>query len=296
MIIAGGTGFLGQLLSQFFTAKNYKVKILTRRPSDANHIFWDGQQIGDWVNTLEGAEVLINLSGKSVNCRYHDRNKKQLLESRLQSTAALGKAIQQISSPPKIWINSSSATIYTHAETQLMTEQAGIIGDDFSMNICKQWEATFFQLTAPAIRQVALRTSIVLGNSGGAFPAMKRITRLGLGGYQGRGQQYISWVTDVDFCRAVEFIIQNEKLRGAVNLTAPYPVRNKDFMRLLRQKLKMPFGLPQPVSLLEIGACLVGTETELLLKSRYVYPERLIQEGFTFLTPQIEAALSKLCK
>jgi uncharacterized protein len=292
IIIAGGSGFLGNALQKFF--KNQEVWILTRNPKQKNEIFWDAKTLGNWSEKLENADVLINMTGKSVDCRYTDENRAEILTSRIESTRILQRAVDQSKNPPKIWLNSSSATIYVHAEKQLMTETNGIIGDDFSMNICKDWEQTFFESQNLKTRKVALRTAIVLGKEGEAFKKLKLITQLGLGGMQGNGRQKMSWIHIDDFCKAVDFIIKNEEISGSINISAPNPVDNKSFMNSLRLKLKMPFGLPAPVCLLEIGTLLLQTETELLLKSRNVFPERLLNYGFEFNFKTINDALDDL--
>jgi len=292
IIIAGGSGFLGKSLENHF--KNHEIWILTRNPKRSNEILWDAKTIGNWTDKLEGADVLINMTGKSVDCRYNDKNRSEILRSRIDSTNILQTAVDNCKNPPKIWLNSSSATIYVHAETQLMTESNGIIGDDFSMNICKAWEKTFFEKQNRNTRKVSLRTAIVLGKEGEALKKLKTITRLGLGGKQGSGRQKMSWIHIEDFCRAVEFIIQNESINGVVNISAPNPIDNQDFMTILRKNLNIPFGIPSPVFILEIGTLLLQTETELLLKSRNVYPERLLNYGFQFRFETVENALGEL--
>lgn len=294
IIIAAGTGFLGKNLEQYFLTKNHEVKILTRNPKLENEIFWDAKTLGNWKTELENADVLINLAGKSVDCRYNEKNKKEIYDSRIYSTKVLQQAIDECQNPPKIWLNASSATIYTHSETHLNTEKNGIIGDDFSMNICKSWEKEFFKTENQNIRKVALRTSIVLGKNGGAFPKFKQISKLGLGGKQGRGNQMMSWIHIDDFCEAVNFIIENENLKGAINITAPKPLSNIEMMKQLREKIKIPFGIPSPVWLLEIAAIFIKTETELMLKSRNVYPEILLENGFQFQYNNFEKALEGL--
>lgn len=294
IIIAGGSGFLGNALEKFFTERQNKVIILTRNPKKKNDVFWDARNIENWANELNNADVLINMTGKSVDCRYNEKNKKEILESRINSTKILQKAVENCQNPPKMWLNASSATIYVHAETQLMDEANGIIGDDFSMNICKSWEAAFFEKKNTNIRKVALRTSIVLGNEDGAFPKLKTITRLGLGGKQGRGNQMISWIHVEDFCKAIEHIINNEKMDGVINITTPNPIKNTDFMQKIRTQMHIPFGIPSPVFVLELAAIFIKTETELLLKSRNVYPKRLLENGFRFSFPSIELALQNL--
>ncbi|WP_312765793.1 TIGR01777 family oxidoreductase [Epilithonimonas sp.] len=294
IIIAAGTGFLGKNLEQFFLSKNQEVKILTRNPKRNNEIFWDSKTIGAWKNELENADVLINLAGKSVDCRYNDENKKEIYDSRINSTRVLQSAIDECKNPPKIWLNASSATIYIHSETHLNTEKTGIIGDDFSMNICKSWEKECFKLENKNIRKVTLRTSIVLGKNGGAFPKFKQIAKFGLGGKQGKGNQMMSWIHIDDFCEAVNFIIENENLKGEINITAPKPLTNEEMMKQLREKLKIPFGVPSPVWLLELASIFIKTETELMLKSRNVYPEILLENGFQFKYDDFGKALEKL--
>ncbi|SDL41824.1 TIGR01777 family oxidoreductase [Chryseobacterium taihuense] len=296
IIIAAGTGFLGKNLEEYFTQKGEQVYILTRNPKRKNEIFWDAKTLGEWKNLLENSDVIINLAGKSVDCRYTDKNKNEIYSSRIESTKVLQQAVDLCTNKPKIWLNASSATIYIHSEKQLNTEQNGIIGDDFSMNICKSWESEFFRFKTQHVRKAALRTSIVLGNNGGAFPKLKMLTKTGLGGKQGRGDQKISWIHIDDFCRAVEFVIENENLTGEINITAPDPVSNNDFMRILRKEMKVPFGLNTAVWQLEIASAVMGTETELLLKSRNVYPEILIKNGFSFNYPDVEKAFKDLIK
>jgi len=280
ILIAGGTGFLGQILQQYFERRGCEVRLLSR--GTAAYYTWDGEHQGDWVKGVEWADVVINLSGKSVDCRYTKRNRQLILSSRLNTTKAIGQAIENAKNPPKVWLNASSATIYVHSETTQMTEDEGIIGDDFSMNVCKQWEKSFFSFQLNRTRKVALRTSIVLGKSGGAYPQLERLVKWRFGGMQGNGDQLISWIHEEDFCRAVEFCISQPQIVGPINVTSPHPIANADFMRLLREVSQVNIGLNQSKWLLELGAAIIGTETELLLKSRNVYPERLLENGFEF--------------
>lgn len=294
VIIAAGTGFLGKNLEKYFTEKGNEVYILSRNPKRKNEIYWDAKTLGEWKNLLESSDVLINLAGKSVDCRYTEKNKNEIYSSRIESTKVLQQAVDQCINKPKVWLNASSATIYTHSETHLNTEENGIIGDDFSMNICKSWENEFFKSETENVRKVALRNSIVLGNNGGAFPKLKMITKFGLGGKQGRGNQNVSWIHIDDFCRAVEFIINHENISGKINVTAPNPLSNEDFMRKLTKKMKITFGLNAPLWQLEIASIFLNTETELLLKSRNVYPEKLVKNGFEFMYPTVEKAFEDL--
>jgi uncharacterized protein (TIGR01777 family) len=294
ILIAGGTGFLGQSLEAYFQQRGDQVTILTRNPRANNHRYWNGEDLGEWTTEVEETDVVINLTGKSVDCRYTEANRAEILRSRVASTRVLGQAIAAADRPPAVWLNASSATIYVHADQQRMTEADGIVGDDFSMSVCQAWEKMLFDFDLPKTRQVALRTSIALGKGGGAFPKMKTITRLGLGGRQGSGEQWMSWIHITDFCRAVAHIIHHEDIKGLVNVTAPCPMRNRVFMRHLRAALNVPLGIPQPVALLELGAWLMRTETELLLKSRNVYPERLLNSGFEFQFGSAEEAIRNL--
>lgn len=287
IVIAGGTGYLGQLLTNHFKQDHTnQIYILSRSQQldsdNVHYLVWDGSTKGYWTQFLEHTDVLINLTGKSVNCRYTKENKAKIYQSRLESTKVLCEVVQDLKHPPKVFIQSSSATIYRHSEDKLMTETQGETGIDFSMDVCKKWEATFNSYHLPKTKKIITRTSIVMGNSGGAFPIIKRMTKFGLGGKQGKGNQYISWITEQDYINAIEFLIHQDS--DIYNVCTPNPIKNEDFQKQLRQKMKIPFGLPSPKWLLKIGSKLIGTETELLLKSRNVYPEKLLQKGFTFTT------------
>ena len=295
IIIAGGSGFLGQVLENYFNTKGHRVKILTRHPKKENDVLWNAKDFGNWTNELETAEILINLTGKSVDCRYNEKNKKLIYNSRIDSTKILGLAINTCKNPPKIWINSSTATIYKHSLNKEMTEE-GEIGDDFSMNIAKSWEKAFYSITNPKTRKIVLRTSIVLGKNGGALIPLKNLTKIGLGGKQGNGNQKVSWIHELDFARVVAFLIENKTLNGNFNLSVPKPTHNRTLMKTLRKIMKIPIGVPQPKWLLNIGAKIIGTETELVLKSRNVIPKRLLDSGFTFKYTNIDDALQNLIK
>lgn len=294
IIIAGGSGFLGQTLEHFFTSKGHQVKILTRTPKRENDILWNGKDLGEWTKHLEGVEALINLTGKSVDCKYTDKNKKLIYDSRIDATHILGLAINLCEKPPKIWMNSSTATIYKGSLDKEMTEAHGDIGDDFSMNIAKAWEAAFNSIITPKTRKIILRTSIVFGKKGGAFLPLKRLTQFGLGGKQGSGQQKVSWIHELDFCRAVAFLINNTTLKGAFNLCVPKSTDNFTLMKTFRNVLNVPFGISHPKFVLQLGAKLIGTETELVLKSRNVIPERLMEQNFKFNFKNIKTALQDL--
>ena len=298
IVIAGGTGFLGQLLSENFVKQDFEVVVLTRKHvEDQNgirYVKWDGSSIGSWTRELEEADVLINLNGKSVDCRYTEANKQAIYDTRIQATYILGEAIKKCKVPPKLWINASSATIYGHVVDREMDEATGEIGEGFSVDVCKKWERTFFDFEMPNVRQVALRISIVLGASGGALIPLKRLAQFGLGGRQGDGKLYFSWVHEQDFVEVVKWVIQNESATGIYNVASPNPVPNAVFMKQLRQALKVPFGIPSPKWLLTIGARLIGTETELILKSRRVIPTRLKEEGYQFTFSTIAETLENV--
>jgi hypothetical protein len=296
VVIAAANGYLGKVLARYFTNKGFEVIGLCRKQTtleNAECVLWDGKSLGNWTKELEGATALINLAGKSVDCRYTDENKQLILSSRVESTKVLGEAVVNCIKPPKVWLNASSATIYRHAEDRNMDEDTGEIGEGFSVNICKTWEHTFFGCDTPETRKVAMRISFVLGKSRGAYPMLKKLVKLGLGGKMGQGTQYISWIHEEDFCSAVDFLIENE-IEGAVNLSSPNPVQNQTFMGTMRKRYNIPFGMPQPKWLLEFGARIIKTETELILKSRRVVSKRLADRGFEFKHGQLDAALKKL--
>lgn len=299
MVIAGGTGFLGTILMNRFK-NEYQLIILTRgsdRTSNGvSYVHWDGKTAGPWTDVIDGADAVINLNGKSVDCRYTKKNKALIYATRLEATAALGAAIQQAAAPPKLWINASSATIYRHSVNKEMDELSGEIGTGFSVDVCKQWEGVFNSFDFPNTRKVLLRTGIVLGKGGGPLKPLKMLARFGLGGKQGRGDQFFSGLHEDDFANIVAFIIKHESGAGAYNVTAPNPISNAEVMRSLREALHIPVGIPIPRWLLEVGAVMIGTETELILKSRRVVPARLIREGYSFKYPDLRAALNNLVK
>lgn len=296
ILIAGGSGFLGKELFHYFKKTGNEIKILTRNPSQTHDILWDAKSLGDWTKWIDWADILINLTGKSVDCRYNQRNKDLIFASRMDSTKVLGEAVQFSQSPPETWINASTATIYIHSENEPMTEKNGKIGDDFSMSIAKNWEKVFFSKDHPQTRQIAIRTSIVMGKNGGAFPMIKKLTKFRMGGKQGNGKQMISWIHILDFCRAIEFLIANKEISGAINITAPNPVQNQIFMKSFKDLMGIKLGISQPEWMLNLGALLIGTETELLLKSRFVIPEKLMQAGFTWEYESHESCLDNLLK
>lgn len=289
IVIAGGTGFVGQYLSQKFRTLGYQVVIIGRQRAD---VLWSDRH--GIAEALENADLLINLAGKSVNCRYNEKNKAEIFSSRTATTKMLGEIISAANNPPKLWLNSSTATIYRHAEDRPMTESSGDIGAGFSVEVAMLWEKTFFDFKLPQTRQIALRMAIVLGPDGGVIHPFKNLVRFGLGGIQGNGRQYFSWIHIEDLFQIILFLQGHDDIDGIINCAAPNPITNKTFMATFRKVMNVKIGLPSPKWLLEIGASLIGTETELLLKSRWVLPERLGNNGFTFKFPTISSALQNI--
>lgn len=305
IVLAGGGGFLGRMLQRWFAEKGWDVVVLSRRRGVAGEfarqIEWDGKSVGEWQTELEGANALINLAGRSVDCRYHARNRRQIWDSRILSTRALGKAVAGCAVPPDVWLNSSTATIYRHSEDRAMDEWTGEIGatrevnDQFSVDVAKAWEREFRESDIPHTRKVALRTAMVLGNEpGGVFHVLRRLTALGLGGRMGHGEQFVSWIHERDFCRAIDWLLIHDEVSGVVNLAAPEPLANAEMMRCYRELLGIPFGLPASRWMLEVGAWLMRTEMELIIKSRRVIPGRLLCEGFNFEFAHMRDALNDL--
>ncbi|MFC4817493.1 TIGR01777 family oxidoreductase [Flavobacterium sp. GCM10023249] len=297
IVIVAGTGFLGQILVDYFQKETTEIIILTRGKTktkgNIKFVHWNAKTLNTWQQELENADALINLAGKSVDCRYTEENKVGILNSRVDTTQLLNKAVLQCKNPPKIWLNSSTATIYRHSEDKKMDEYTGEIGDDFSMNVAKSWEKAFFETETPKTQKTALRTSIVLGKSGGAFLPIKNLTQMGFGGKQGSGNQFISWIHEKDFARALAFIIEKQ-ITGVINIVATNPAKNTDFMRTLRKAMGIPFGTPIGKRLLKFGAKLIGTEAELVLKSRNVIPTRLQENRFKYEFENLNEAFKNL--
>ncbi|MGR3764281.1 TIGR01777 family oxidoreductase [Rossellomorea sp. NS-SX7] len=289
IVLAGGTGFVGQYLEEQFSSLGYEVMIISRNNPN---ITWDNTK--ELIRALEGSDLLINLAGKSVNCRYNEKNKNEILLSRTETTEILGSAIKECVNPPRLWINSSTATIYRHSEDRPMTEEGGEIGTGFSVEVAKEWERSFFSFDLPFTRQAALRIAIVLGSNGGVLTPYRNLVKFGLGGVQGDGTQMFSWIHIEDLYKMILFIKEREDLSGVFNCSSPYPITNRELMDALRNEMNKKAGLPAPKWMLEIGAIFIRTETELILKSRWVLPERLINEGFNFTYPTIGKALKEI--
>lgn len=305
IILAGGSGFLGRVLADYFQNLGYDIVILTRSPKASlgsiREVSWDARTLGDWSRELEGAAAIINLTGRTVDCRYTAKNKKEILKSRVDSTHVIGQAISKCEQPPSVWLNASTATIYPHT-LGVAWDEAGKMDaapasrDAFSVEVAFAWEKALNEANTPRTRKVALRTSMVLGTArNSVFPVLCRLTRFGLGGKMGSGQQYVSWIHQTDFCRALHWIITHDDLSGPINLCAPNPLPNHEMMRIFRQVCGVPFGLPATEWMLEIGAFFLRTETELILKSRRVISRRLKESGFEFQFPELRDALNNLC-
>nr|WP_199082120.1 TIGR01777 family oxidoreductase [Pedobacter sp. ASV19] len=287
VVLAGGNGYLGRILTGYYKPLAKEVIILSRTvqiaEGNVRTVLWDGKQEGGWAKELEGTDLLINLCGKNVNCRYTLKNREIIVSSRVVPTMLLAEVIGKLVQPPALWINVTSATIYRHAEDCPQDEVAGDIGYGFSIEVCKQWEDVFFDAKTPQTRKVALRMGIVFGRSDGAFPRLLNLVKFGLGGKQGDGQQYVSWIHEQDAARCTEWLLEHTEIEGVVNCTAPQAVKNTDLMKIIRKAYGIPFGLPAPAWFLEVGALVIGTETELILKSRWVMPGRLLDAGYPFL-------------
>ncbi len=299
IILAGGTGTMGLILQKHFAERGDQVVVLTRRPGIKQHslahmVHWDAQSLGAWAGELEGADVVINLAGRSVDCRYTPANKAQILNSRVDATRVLGTAIAKCASPPKLWINLSTATIYRHAEDRDMDEETGELGNGFSVDVAKAWEDEFFRHVPERTRQVAVRCAMVFSHHGGAFPRFTQLTRFGLGGYHASGQQFVSWVHEADVSGFFQWLIDTPNAFGTINLASPKPLRETDLMRALRDRIKPWIHFNVPGWMLTIGAFFLRTETELVLKSRRVVPTRAQQLGYIFQYPSISRALDEL--
>lgn len=286
IVIFGANGFLGRYLSRHFTRQGREVVCVARRregwSGDGMFLEWDGKNPGPWELALEGAEAVINLAGRSVNCRYTPENRRAILASRVESTRAVGRAVARCKTPPRVWLNASTATWYRDAEDRPQDDWLGEPGEGFSCEVARAWEEAFFGAAVPAAtRKVALRVGMVLANEPGTvFDVLRRLTAFGLGGAMGGGAQRVSWIHIEDFLRAVEFVVNDPFLSGTINVTAPEFPRNRELMKIFREAVGMPLGLPARKWMLEIGARLLQTEPELVLKSRWAEPLRLRDEGF----------------
>ena len=306
VIIAGGSGQVGTMLARHFHGDGHRVLVLSRHAQNTpwQTLPWDAATLGPWLAEVEGSDVWINLAGRSVNCRYNRQNRKDILDSRVQSTLVLHEAIATVEHPPVVWLNASTATIYRHALDRSMDETTGELGGDepgapetwnFSIEVAKAWERAFFSTQTPRTRQVALRSAMTFSpDHGGVFDVFLSLVRHGLGGTNLPGTQFVSWIHEVDFIRAVEFLIATPSMTGPVNLASPNPLPNRDFLRILRDACGVRIGVPTLPWMLEVGTFLLRTESELVLKSRRVVPARLLDAGFAFRYPTWEKAAAEL--
>lgn len=309
VIIPGGSGQVGTVLARAFHERGDEVVVFSRTQTNAppwRVVQWDGETLGDWASEFEGADAVINLAGQSVNCRYTPENRRIIIDSRVKSTRVVGQAIAQSDHPPRVWLQASTATLYAHRYDAPNDEATGIIGGSepnapdtwrFSIDVVKKWERELNAAATPNTRKVLMRSAVVMApDRGGSFELLLRLVRFGLGGSAGDGKQYVSWIHDQDFVRATDWLIQRDELEGAVNLAAPNPLPNAEFMKTLRKAWGMPFGLPATEWMLELGAWALRSETELILKSRRAIPTRLLDSGFTFEFPNWADAASDLCR
>ena len=308
IVIPGGSGQVGTLLARAFVADGHDVVVLSRQPYAApwRTVRWDGKTLGDWRRELDSADVVVNLAGRSVNCRYHARNRREILESRLYSTQVLGEAIAGAKRPPRVWLQASTATIYAHRYDAANDEATGIIGDstetmpdswNFSVDVATAWERTANAAETPDTRKVLLRSAMTMSvGAGGIFDVLLSLVRRGLGGACGSGKQFVSWIHGTDFVRALYWLIDRDGLSGPVNIAAPNPLPNAEFMRELRRAWGARIGLPAARWMLELGAVFLRTESELILKSRRVTPGTLLRSGFEFQFPAWRQAASDLCQ
>ena len=299
IVITGGSGFLGKSLARHLSSKGYKVIIVSRHspadPGPWTHKNWDGINNDDWSKELEGASAVVNLAGRSVDCRKTPKNCAEILDSRVNSVKALGEAFEALSSPPKVWIQMSTAHIYGDPPTELCTEDSPL-GEGLAPKVGEAWEKAYKEHAPNSVRQVILRTSFVIGNSGGAFPKLKALAKYGLGGKAGNGKQGISWIHEKDMNELMQQCIEDNKYNGTYIATAPEPVSYATFMASLRRALRSPVGLPAPAWLIRLGAKLIlRTDPELILLGRYCKSTRLEEEGFRFKFPDINEALEDLC-
>lgn len=310
VVIPGGTGHLGRVLSRSLAGQGHEVVVLTRREAEpepgVRHVRWDGRSPGRWTHEIDGGDVVLNLAGRSVNCRYTRANLREMWNSRIDSARVVGGAIERAAHPPRVWLQMSTATIYAHRFDAPNDETTGVLGGGepdvpaywaYSVDIARAWEREQRLADTPRTRKVALRTAMVMSpEPGGAFEMLLRLTRFGLGGPVAGGRQYLSWIHGDDLVRAIDFLIAREDLRGPVNLAAPEPLPYREFLGELRAAAGVPFGLPATRWMAEIGAFALRSDTELLLKSRRVVPGRLPEAGFGFDYPEWTAAAEDLVR
>lgn len=290
VILAGGSGFVGSALRPVLETKGYEPLVLGRGATDLQ---WDGRTLGPWASALEGAEAVVNLTGKNINCRHNEENRREIIRSRVDSVRVLGEAIVRCATPPKVFVQASGVGYFGDTGDRV-TDEAAPPGDDFPAEVCKQWEGAFDALELPGTRKVVLRPGVVLARDGGALPMLERLTRWFLGGAVGNGRQFISWIHLADIVRMFVSAIEQPELTGHFNACAPKPVTNGEFMRELRHALHRPWSPPVPASFARAGAWLMGTDGDLALTSCRCVPGRFLEHGFDFQFPNLRAAFADL--
>ena len=307
IVIAGGSGYLGKVLLKHFQAKKYDINILTRDvKKEAPFIVWDGQTLGSWQKVIDGSDVVINLAGRTVDCRPTKKNLREMMDSRIQSTRVIGEAIAQCHNPPNLWIQMSTATIYAHSFDQDNDEYSGTIGGNepnipdhwhHSTNIAKNWEKTLFQSNTPNTRRVAVRSALVVGpDKKGYFDTLLSLSRVGLGGAIAGGKQYVSWIHQEDFIQAIDFFISRKDIKGVVNVCSPHPLPQREFMSYIRSTWGVRVNVPITKWILTIGTIFLRTDAQLVLKSRRAVPTKLLSHGFQFKFPRWPEAVIDIVK
>ncbi|MEU6420712.1 DUF1731 domain-containing protein [Streptomyces spiralis] len=306
IVLPGGTGQVGTVLERALAAAGHEVVVLSRHPVGPRQVRWDGRTLGPWAGVIDGCDMVVNLAGRSVSCRYTPANLRAMMDSRVDSARVVGEAIAAAVRPPRVWLQMSTATVYAHRFDAPNDERSGVIGGSepgvpgywaYSVEIAKAWEREQQRADTPHTRKVALRSAMVMSpDRGGVLDVLLWLTRLGLGGPVAGGGQYVSWIHEHDFVRAVEFLAGREDIAGPVNLAAPNPVPQRALMRELRTAWGVPMGLPATAWMAETGAFVLRTGTELLLKSRRVVPGRLLEAGFAFDHPQWPQAAADLVR
>ncbi|ETZ23649.1 TIGR01777 family oxidoreductase [Pedobacter sp. V48] len=295
IIIAGGTGFLGSAIIKAFPDNEIVVLTRTIRKDEQNirYVLWDAKNIGNWTQELEGCKAIINLVGRSVNCRYTNVNKQEIINSRVDATLNIGKAIGELNKPPEVWINAGSAAIFGNSGDEVKVEDS-VTGNGFSPEVCKAWEKAFTKYDTPKTRKVFLRIGMVLQQNGGILKPFLNMAKFGLGGKIGKGNQYMTWIHEQDFTDLIRYTILDADFKGIVHAASPFPVTNKEFMKTIRQSINIPFGLPNPAIFIKIGAVFIGTEAELVLSGRRVVSSVLEKNGFKFKYPYLHDAIIRL--
>ena len=308
VVIPGGSGQVGTILARALHREGHDIVVLSRRPhvQPWRVVPWDGATLGNWQNEINGCDVVLNLTGRSVNCRYTPANREEILQSRVLSTRVVGQAIAMAARKPRVWLQASTATIYAHRYDSPNDEHFGILGGDepgapdswrFSIEVAQRWERAFEEAVVDGTRKVALRSAMTLSpDAGGVFDTLLGLARRGLGGSAGDGRQFMSWIHHEDFTAAVRWLIDRNDIDGVVNVAAPNPLPNAEFMQILREACGVRVGLAATRWMLELGALFMGTETELILKSRRVVPARLLEHGFKFKYSDWRDAALDLCR